>query len=64
MAATRIVRKCPELASSFGEVLKFLLKERNHGVFLASLGLMEEILRADPKMKGKFKKHLEIMIKV
>ena len=64
LAATRIIRKEPELAQSFAEILKFLLKERNHGVFLAALGLMEEILKVKPKFKSKFKKHLEIMIKV
>ena len=64
LAATRIIRREPELAKSFADIMKFLLKERNHGVFLAALGLMEEILRVKPKMKKKFKKHLEIMIKV
>ncbi len=64
LAATRIVRKEPELAQTFAGVVQYLLKERNHGVFLAALGLMEEILKVKPEMKKKFKKHLDIMIKV
>ena len=48
LAATRIVRRDPKLAKSFSESVKFLIKERNHGVFLAALGLMEEIVRSVP----------------
>ena len=44
-----------ELAKTFAGVVQYLLKERNHGVFLAALGLMSEILTVKPKLKKKFK---------
>jgi AP-1 complex subunit gamma-1 len=49
LAATRIVRRDKTLAKTFAQSVKYLIKERNHGVFLAALGLMQEILRADIK---------------
>ncbi len=64
LAGIRLVRKSPDMAKTFAESIPYLLKERNHGVFLSALGLMEEILKADSGIKTQFKKHLNIMMKV
>ena len=64
LAGIRIVRKSPDMAKTLAESIPHLLKERNHGVFLSALGLMEEILKVDPSIKAQFKQHLNIMTKV
>lgn len=50
LCATRIIRKhgTSELIESFSKCIEFLLKERNHGVFLAALGLIDEIITKEP----------------
>ena len=45
LTATRIVRRLPKLAKQYVNQIQYLLKERNHGVFLSVLGLMNVILK-------------------
>ena len=64
LAATRIIRKVPKLAEQYISQIQYLLKERNHGVFLSTLSLINVIITTDPKLCKKFKNHLTIMLKV
>lgn len=40
------------------------MEDRHHGVLIATMGLIEEILLHDPTTKDKFKKYVTPMIKV
>lgn len=64
LAATRIIRKVPSLANSYVDYIQNLLKQRNHGVFLSTLGLINVILTIKPQLRDKFKNYLQIMVKV
>ena len=44
LAATRMLKKCPELAVDYVDIFDKILKEENHGVFLSSLPLIEVVM--------------------
>lgn len=44
----RIVRKVPELMEMFVPLTRSLLQEKNHGVLVGAVTLMEEMCRANP----------------
>ncbi len=48
LAAIRVLNKVPELAEDFVERATGLLKDRSHGVLLAGVELMMEVLRLEP----------------
>jgi AP-1 complex subunit gamma-1 len=64
LAATRVIRRVPELTEEFIEKIPSLMEERHHGVLLATLSLVEEILEIRPEFKEKFKKYVPLLIKV
>lgn len=41
-----------------------LMEDRHHGVLLSTLGLIEEMIYLDPKVKESFKKFFTPMIRV
>lgn len=47
-APFRIVRKVPELMEVFVPLTRSLLQEKNHGVLVGAVTLMEEMCRANP----------------
>ena len=77
LAATRIIKKVPELTEEFIDRVGPLLEERHHGesdliigisepltgVMLATLALAEDILTMDIKYKKPFKKHLNLLVR-
>mmetsp|Transcript_28820 Transcript_28820/g.33278 ORF Transcript_28820/g.33278 Transcript_28820/m.33278 type:complete len:897 (+) Transcript_28820:42-2732(+) len=64
LAASRIIKKIPELTEEFSEKVGPLLEERHHGVMLATLGLVEDVLNINVAHKKIFKKNLTLLIKV
>jgi len=64
LAATRVIRRVPDLTEEFIEKIPSLMEERHHGVLLATLSLVEEILELRPDYKEKFKKYVPLLIKV
>jgi len=64
LAATRIIRRVPELIDEFIEKITSLMEERHHGVLLATLSLVEEIIDIKPEFKEKFKKYVPLLVKV
>lgn len=75
LAATRIVRRVPELAEDFIDKIPKLIEERHHGklhreffnslgVLLSTISLIIEIIESDIAHKEKFKKFVPFLVKV
>jgi AP-1 complex subunit gamma-1 len=47
MAAVCIVKKCPDLVEDFMPKITTLMEDRSHGVLIATVTLVTEILRLD-----------------
>ncbi|KAL4432313.1 hypothetical protein ABPG74_011072 [Tetrahymena malaccensis] len=64
LAAAKIMKKLPDHLPDIIEKINTLMEDRHHGVLIATLGLIEEIMLHDPTTKDKFKKYVTPMIKV
>ena len=52
----RIVRKVPDLMEMFVPMTRSLLAEKNHGVLVGSVSLVEEMCKANPDSVPHFRK--------
>ena len=64
MAAVRIVQKVPELAESFKPYVQKLLKHGSHGVVIASINLMEHIIRIQPSYASSWQRYSTAFTKI
>lgn len=64
LAASKMFKKLPDHLPEVIEKIGVLMEDRHHGVLLATLGLVEEILNFDSTQKDKFKRFVAPMAKV
>jgi len=64
LAATRIIRRVPELMDEFIDKIPRLMEERHHGVLLSTITLIVDILQLNISHKDKFKKYVPFLVKV
>lgn len=58
LAATRIIKKCPELLETFADKLGTYFEDKNHGVLICGISLAIQIFRAEPSYIEKYRKYL------
>ena len=63
LALSKVVRSCPELIETVEQNLGTIFEDKNHGVLLSGLALVEQVFKAEPKIIKKYKKYLVPMIK-
>jgi len=63
LALSKVVRSCPELVETVEQNLGTIFEDKNHGVLLSGLALVEQVFKAEPKTIKKYKKYLSPMIK-
>ena len=63
LALSKVVRSCPELIETVEQNLATIFEDKNHGVLLSGLALVEQVFKAEPKIIKKYKKYLVPMIK-
>ena len=63
LALSKVVRSCPELIETIQNNLGTIFEDKNHGVLLSGLALVEQVFKAEPKSVKKYKKYLPQMIK-
>ena len=63
LALSKVVRSCPELIETIEHNLGTIFEDKNHGVLLSGLALVEQVFKAEPKTVKKYKKYLSPMIK-
>ena len=64
LALSKVVRSCPELIETVQNNLGTIFEDKNHGVLLSGLALVEQVFKAEPKSIKKYKKYLSQMIKL
>ena len=64
LALSKVVRSCPELIETVEQNLGTIFEDRNHGVLLSGLALVEQVFKAAPKSIKKYKKYLPQMIQI
>ncbi|MCQ2964875.1 MAG: AP-1 complex subunit gamma [archaeon] len=63
LALSKVVRSCPELIETVETQLGTIFEDKNHGVLLSGLALVEQVFKAEPKIVKKYKKHLPTLVK-
>ena len=63
LALIKIVRSCPELIETVVGNLKLILEDKNHGVLLSGLALVEHIFKTEPKYIKKFIKFVPHLLR-
>ena len=63
LALSKVVRSCPELIETVENNLATIFEDKNHGVLLSGLALVEQVFKAEPRVIKKYKKYLSPMIK-
>lgn len=58
------MKKLPDHLPDIIEKINGLMEDKNHGVLVATIGLMEEIINFDETQKDKLKKYVTPMIKI
>jgi len=64
LAATRIIRKVPEMVDEFLGKIESMVEEQNHGILLSCLALIDDIIQLKPTYKSKFKKFIPALTKM
>lgn len=64
LAAAKIFKKLPDHLPDVIEKITLLMEDKHHGVLIATLGLIEEIINFDATQKDKFKRFVAPMAKV
>ena len=64
LAAAKVMKKLPDHLPDIIEKINTLMEDKNHGVLVATIGLMEEIINFDETQKDKLKKYVTPMIKI
>ena len=63
LAATRIVRKVPDVVEEFVDKVDALVDDKHHGVIISGLGLIEDIVAVRPKYRERMLKYIPPMLK-
>jgi AP-1 complex subunit gamma-1 len=61
LTALRIIKKVPDLADHFVNAVQNLLNERNHGVLLSAITLMEQMCMDTPEITENLRQHVPIL---
>ncbi len=64
LATIRLLKKEPDLVEHLAESVLALLKDKAHGVLLAGLQLMIEILEIEPKRKAEYAKTVPALVRL
>lgn len=64
LSAIRIIRNIPDTIDDFMEVIDTLINEHSHSITLATMTLIEEIIKIEPERVKTFRKYSKIMIKI
>jgi AP-1 complex subunit gamma-1 len=64
LCSTRILRKNPDLSENFAERIKALVQDRNHGVLLAGITAMIELLDVAPQYIPAFRRLVPAIIRI
>jgi AP-1 complex subunit gamma-1 len=64
ISAVRIIRNIPDTIDDFMEVIDTLINEHSHSITLATMTLIEEIIKIEPDRVKQFRKYSKIMIKI
>mmetsp|Transcript_27506 Transcript_27506/g.49546 ORF Transcript_27506/g.49546 Transcript_27506/m.49546 type:complete len:756 (-) Transcript_27506:1901-4168(-) len=64
MAAVRVITKCPEFAEDYYEVIPTLLQDRSHGVVMAAVRLVRQIIIAEPSSIERFRPSTTDLVRV
>jgi AP-1 complex subunit gamma-1 len=64
LCAVRIIRKVPDLMEMFVPMTRPLLAERNHGVLVGAVGLVEEMCAANPESVTHFRKFVPNLVRI
>lgn len=64
LAAIRIIRNIPDTIDDFMEVIDTLINEHSHSITLATMTLIEEIIKIEPERVKTFRKYTKILIKI
>ncbi|KAF5097082.1 hypothetical protein D0Z03_001486 [Geotrichum reessii] len=63
LCAMRIIRKVPDLEEVFVEKAKSLLSDKNHGVLICGIALINDLCVHNPELINTFKKLIPVIIK-
>ncbi len=63
LCAARIVKKAPDLNEIFVDRAKLLLQDKNHGVLLAAIDLVEELCEQEPDLIDDFKTYIPALVR-
>ena len=63
LTAIRVIRRVPEMAEDFANLIEGLLNDKTHGTMLAALALLKELIMADPIYKTTFRKLINPLVK-
>lgn len=63
LAASKIIRKCPELLETFADKLTSVLEDKNHGVLLCGLSLTIQVFKQDESYIEKYRGNLSGLIR-
>ncbi len=58
LAATRIIKKCPELLETFADRLGSYLEDKNHGVLICGISLAIQVFKMESAYIEKYRKYL------
>jgi AP-1 complex subunit gamma-1 len=62
-AATKVLKKCPELAELFHQYLSLYFEDKNHGVLLSGLSLAIQMFKNDRKCAFNYKQYVPSLVK-
>ena len=58
LAATRIIKKCPELLETFADRIGSYLEDKNHGVLICGISLAIQVFKQDSSYIETYRKYL------
>jgi len=64
LAATRIIKKCPELLETFADRLGSYFEDKNHGVLICGISLAIQVFRMEPTYIEKYRKYLNGIVTI
>ncbi len=63
LAATRIIKRCPDLLESYADKLGIYFEDKNHGVLLAGMSLAAQVFRQDSSFINKYRKFMPTIVR-
>ena len=64
LSAVRIIKNIPDTIDDFMDVIDALINEHSHSITLATMTLIEEIIKMEPDRVKTFRKYTKIMVKI